>query len=353
MACSSAIGAPTNLVPRDAVAGTGPAVLTLPSGLKVGVVISWEVFFGGRANEGVVHGGTMILNPTNGSSYTWTVLQSQQIASSRLRAVEQGRWVAQAAPTGFSAFVAPDGEVHDRTAISEQAVISRTVTTATARTWYSHLGTIPIVVARGRVVNVLAPSRGRTGRGGHRRRRAPDADVIAASLDRPAAFGTIFDRHATVLHRYLVRRLGPDDAEAIIGEVFRIAFERRATFDPERAGDGARPWLYGIATNLLAKHRRREARRLHAVARLAADRGAAARPGRRRRRRGRRRAALAAGRRGARPRCPQAERDALVLARRGRASSYDDIAARARRPASARCAPACNRARRSANSGAS
>jgi len=141
----SAIGAPTDLVPRDAVAGTGPAVLTLPSGLRIGVVISWEVFFGGRANEGVVHGGTMILNPTNGSSYTWTVLQSQQIASSRLRAVEQGRWVAQAAPTGFSAFVDPGGHVHDRTSISEQAVIERTVTTATDRTWYSHLGTIPFV----------------------------------------------------------------------------------------------------------------------------------------------------------------------------------------------------------------
>ena len=142
----AALGAPTDLVPRDAVAGTGPAVLTLPSGLKVGVVISWEVFFGGRANEGIVHGGTLILNPTNGSSYTWTVLQSQQIASSRLRAVEQGRWVAQAAPTGFSAFVDPGGHVHDRTSISEQAVIERTVTTATDRTWYSHLGTIPFVV---------------------------------------------------------------------------------------------------------------------------------------------------------------------------------------------------------------
>jgi RNA polymerase sigma-70 factor (ECF subfamily) len=107
-----------------------------------------------------------------------------------------------------------------------------------------------------------------------------DAAVIAGSLERPAMFGTIFDRHATVVHRYLVRRLGPDDAEAITGEVFRIAFERRAAFDPDRAGDGARdgggarPWLYGIATNLVAKHRRREIRRVHAVARLAADRGA-------------------------------------------------------------------------------
>jgi apolipoprotein N-acyltransferase len=141
-----ALGAPTDLVPRDAVAGHGPAVLTLPSGLKLAVVISWEVFFGGRANEGVEHGGTVILNPTNGSSYTWTVLQSQQLASSRLRAMEQGRWVVQAAPTGFSAFVSPAGDVHQRTAISEQAVISRTITTHTGRTWYSRLGNLPIIL---------------------------------------------------------------------------------------------------------------------------------------------------------------------------------------------------------------
>jgi len=97
-----------------------------------------------------------------------------------------------------------------------------------------------------------------------------DAEVIVASLATPGAFGTIFDRHATVLHRYLIRRIGPDDADAMVGDVFRIAFERRSSFDPARST--ARPWLYGIATNLVAKHRRREARRLHAVARLAAHR---------------------------------------------------------------------------------
>jgi RNA polymerase sigma-70 factor (ECF subfamily) len=95
----------------------------------------------------------------------------------------------------------------------------------------------------------------------------PDAAVIADSLARPARFGVIFDRHATVLHRYLVRRLGPDEAEGIVGEVFRIAFEKRVRFDP--AQPSARPWLYGIATNLVAKHLRREARRLRATARLA------------------------------------------------------------------------------------
>src|SRR5262249_10209345 len=47
-------------------------------------------------------------------------------------------------------------------------------------------------------------------------------------------------------------------------------FERRATYDCERPD--ARPWLYGIATNLVARHRRSEARRIHAVARLRAAR---------------------------------------------------------------------------------
>ena len=97
-----------------------------------------------------------------------------------------------------------------------------------------------------------------------------DAAVIAASIGEPTRFGAIFDRHATVLHRYLVRRLGPDEAESMVGEVFRIAFEKRDRYDHARLL--ARPWLYGIATNLVAKHRRSEARRLHAMARLAARR---------------------------------------------------------------------------------
>ena len=137
----SALGAPTNLVPRDAVAGKGPAVLDMPDGTRLGVVISWEVFFGGRGNDGVSHGAGFIINPTNGSSYTWTVLQSQQIAASRLRAVEQNRWVVQAAPTGFSAFISPQADVYSRTAVSEQTVIIHTIESRPwMRTWYSHTG---------------------------------------------------------------------------------------------------------------------------------------------------------------------------------------------------------------------
>ena len=144
-----ALGAPTDLVPRDAVAGTGPAFLDIPVGggtVRAAVVISWEVFFGNRVIDGIDHGGTFILNPTNGSSYTGTILQSQQIASSRLRAIENGRWVVQVAPTGFSAFVSPGGDVLDRTAVSEQKVVVRTISLKSGRTWYSHLGDTPFVV---------------------------------------------------------------------------------------------------------------------------------------------------------------------------------------------------------------
>jgi apolipoprotein N-acyltransferase len=142
----SALGAPTNLVPRNAIEGTGPAVLNVGEH-KAAVVISWEVFFGGRANEGVVHGGEFIMNPTNGSSYTWTILQTQQVASSLVRAREQGRWVAQVSPTGFSAFITHTGRVIDRTKVSEQRVIATEVPMRTGRTLYSRLGNAPFVIA--------------------------------------------------------------------------------------------------------------------------------------------------------------------------------------------------------------
>lgn len=102
-----------------------------------------------------------------------------------------------------------------------------------------------------------------------------DAEVMVASLADPEAFGAIFDRHAETLLRYLVRRVELDTAEGLLAELFRVAFERRARFDPARTN--ARPWLYGIAANLLLKHRRSEARRLRATARLLAAQPSSAR----------------------------------------------------------------------------
>jgi RNA polymerase sigma-70 factor (ECF subfamily) len=91
-----------------------------------------------------------------------------------------------------------------------------------------------------------------------------DHAVIAASLEHPELFGALFDRHAHELHGFLSRRLG-ERADDLVGELFVIAFERRHRYR-EQLGD-ARPWLYGIASNLVRRHHRAEATHYRALAR--------------------------------------------------------------------------------------
>lgn len=130
------------LVDRDAVPGDGPAILTTPAG-RFGVVISWEVFFPDRGRDAIGNGGQVLLNPTNGASFTGTLVQTQQVAASRLQALATGRWVLQAAPTGFSAVVDPEGNVRQRTGIGEQGVLFATVDRRDGQTWATRLGDGP------------------------------------------------------------------------------------------------------------------------------------------------------------------------------------------------------------------
>ncbi|GAA2112340.1 RNA polymerase sigma factor [Actinomadura alba] len=96
-----------------------------------------------------------------------------------------------------------------------------------------------------------------------------DAELIEASRLRPERFAAIFDRYFTEIHRYVDRRLGADAADDIAAETFLVAFRKRDRFDPAR--DSARPWLYGIATRLVSRHRRNESRRYRALARVGVD----------------------------------------------------------------------------------
>jgi RNA polymerase sigma-70 factor (ECF subfamily) len=91
-----------------------------------------------------------------------------------------------------------------------------------------------------------------------------DHALIAASLTQPDVFGSLFDRHARELHRFLSRRLG-GLADDLLGEVFVTAFERRARYRAELAD--ARPGLYGIAANLVRRHHRAESTRYRALGR--------------------------------------------------------------------------------------
>ena len=93
-----------------------------------------------------------------------------------------------------------------------------------------------------------------------------DSQIISASLDDPSAFGALFDRYFVTIYRYLARRCGSVEADDLTSEVFRIAFERRFTFD--LSSSCARPWLYGIATNVLRTNRRREYRHMRALRRV-------------------------------------------------------------------------------------
>jgi RNA polymerase sigma factor (sigma-70 family) len=85
-----------------------------------------------------------------------------------------------------------------------------------------------------------------------------DNEVIGRSGDEPGAFALLFDRHAPSVYRYAAQRLGQDSAEDVMSETFLVAFEKRASYDVTIVD--ARPWLLGIATRLMHKHVRLEAR---------------------------------------------------------------------------------------------
>jgi RNA polymerase sigma factor (sigma-70 family) len=92
-----------------------------------------------------------------------------------------------------------------------------------------------------------------------------DATVIQQSLAEPERFAAIFERYFGQIRQYLARRVGTKIADDLAAEVFVVAFAQRGRYDLAR--DCARPWLYGIATNLAGSYQRREQRRYRALAR--------------------------------------------------------------------------------------
>jgi RNA polymerase sigma factor (sigma-70 family) len=79
-----------------------------------------------------------------------------------------------------------------------------------------------------------------------------DPVLIRRSLARPESFEGLVGRHADAIFRYIAARIGPVAGEDVLAETFLVAFRRRAGFDP--GATSARPWLYGIAANLVLRH---------------------------------------------------------------------------------------------------
>jgi RNA polymerase sigma factor (sigma-70 family) len=96
-----------------------------------------------------------------------------------------------------------------------------------------------------------------------------DAHILAACEQDPERFRELFERHYRSTLAFLARRVGVDLAEDLAVETFAVAFTRRGTYDLTQPD--ARPWLLGIATNLLRHHHRAERRKLLAYARSGLD----------------------------------------------------------------------------------
>src|SRR6266498_252264 len=82
------------------------------------------------------------------------------------------------------------------------------------------------------------------------------------------SFDGVFEAEFPALHRFLRRRVGAAFADELTASTFAAAYESWARFDAERP---LRPWLYGIAANLVRHHWRDERRMLRAYARTGID----------------------------------------------------------------------------------
>jgi RNA polymerase sigma-70 factor (ECF subfamily) len=140
-----------------------------------------------------------------------------------------------------------------------------------------------------------------------------DADLIAEAVRDPAAFATVFDRHYADIHGFLRARVGEGLADELASETFLQALRAAGRYD--NAYPDARPWLYGIASNLVGRQRRAEARRLRAYRRVEIPQPASDHAG----------DALAPALVAALEALPEADRDALLLVAWGELS-YEEAA---------------------------
>jgi apolipoprotein N-acyltransferase len=122
-------------VPGDGVGAVDMA------GVRVGVTICWEIAFDDLVADSVAAGATVLAVPSNNATFGLTEMTYQQLAMSRIRAVEHDRAVIIATTSGVSATITPDGTV---TASTEQftpdVLVDRTTlrdTTTLATRWRS------------------------------------------------------------------------------------------------------------------------------------------------------------------------------------------------------------------------
>jgi len=131
-------------VALDAVPGHGSGLLRTPAG-PLGLLVSFEVFYADRSRASVRAGAQLLAVPTNTSSYATSQVPAQELAAATTQAVETGRDLVQAAPTGFSAVVTQRGVIVARSALGARQVLLATVALRRGLTPYDRWGDLPVV----------------------------------------------------------------------------------------------------------------------------------------------------------------------------------------------------------------
>ena len=132
-------------VPTDAVPGHGTGLMRTPAG-PLGVLVSFEIFYAGRSHASVRAGAELLAVPTNTSSYSTSQVPAQEIAAAKVQAVETGRDLVQAAPTGFSAVVTQRGVLVQRSVLGARQVLTGTAALRRGMTPYDHWGDLPVLL---------------------------------------------------------------------------------------------------------------------------------------------------------------------------------------------------------------
>jgi apolipoprotein N-acyltransferase len=151
-----------SLVPADFVHGKHTGLLTLGPA-RIGDVICFEIAYDGLVRKTVNAGGRVIVVQTNNATYARTPESAQQLAISRLRAVEHGRAVLIAATSGISAVIAPDGRVVEQSGELKPALLVHRIPLRDSRTIADRVGEWPeavlCAIALGAVVLVCLRAR--------------------------------------------------------------------------------------------------------------------------------------------------------------------------------------------------
>jgi apolipoprotein N-acyltransferase len=149
--------------------------LSAPGLPRFAAPICFENSFPALDRELVRQGAEFLVVLTNNASYDETAASAQHLQMSRIRAIEDGRWVVHAAVSGISAFIDPSGRTYRQTELFEPAVIRRTIRASRARTLSIRLGDWLPILSLAFVVSLAAVPRGR-------RRPHPDPEPIGADV---------------------------------------------------------------------------------------------------------------------------------------------------------------------------